>query len=228
MSKPRTGGAAADSAPCPWAMPGPGRAKRRARRHLTRWLPSGGASSKRPRNADWLGTPWMSREACPGRGSDRRGRRVAAGLAEPMPRLAQRVAASPLEAAIHDAYGQAFGADSYNLLGPEFVSADSRILIRGFQRPVSRPVYAAAPGPRCRCIISSALDPLSDAELRVRIDDGLPETLPEWIAADGLTHLKIKLAGDDLQWDVDRVVAVEAVAVPAELTSRVPRLELLT
>ena len=47
-----------------------------------------------------------------------------AGLAEPMPRLAQLVAASALEAAIHDAYGKAIGQNSYNLLGPEFVSAD--------------------------------------------------------------------------------------------------------
>ena len=48
----------------------------------------------------------------------------AAGLAERMPRLAQLVAASPLEAAIHDAYGKALGQNSYNLLGPEFVSRD--------------------------------------------------------------------------------------------------------
>ena len=40
---------------------------------------------------------------------------------------------------------------------------------------------------------------------RNAVDDGLPETLPEWIAADGLTHLKIKLNGDDLAWDVERV-----------------------
>jgi L-alanine-DL-glutamate epimerase-like enolase superfamily enzyme len=31
-----------------------------------------------------------------------------------------------------------------------------------------------------------------------------------------LTHLKIKLAGDDLAWDVSRVAAVEAAAVPAQ------------
>ena len=43
------------------------------------------------------------------------------------------------------------------------------------------------------------------------MDDGLPETLPEWIRADGLTHLKIKLNGDDLDWDVDRVCDIHAV-----------------
>ena len=41
-----------------------------------------------------------------------------------MPRLAQLVAASPFEAAIHDAYGKTLGANSYNLLGPEFVNHD--------------------------------------------------------------------------------------------------------
>ena len=40
--------------------------------------------------------------------------------------------------------------------------------------------------------------------------------MSEWIAADGLTHLKIKLAGDQLAWDVERVVSVEAVAAPAQ------------
>ena len=31
-----------------------------------------------------------------------------------------------------------------------------------------------------------------------------------------MTHLKIKLAGDDLTWDVDRVAAVEATAAPVQ------------
>jgi L-alanine-DL-glutamate epimerase-like enolase superfamily enzyme len=61
-----------------------------------------------------------------------------------------------------------------------------------------------------------ALDPLTDADVRQPITDGLPETLPQWILADGLTHLKIKLNGDDLAWDVDRVVSVEKVAAEAQ------------
>jgi L-alanine-DL-glutamate epimerase-like enolase superfamily enzyme len=61
-----------------------------------------------------------------------------------------------------------------------------------------------------------ALDPLTDADIETRVNDGLPETLGEWIPADGLTHLKIKLAGDDLAWDVERVATVERVAVEAQ------------
>jgi L-alanine-DL-glutamate epimerase-like enolase superfamily enzyme len=143
---------------------------------------------------------------------------AAAGLSEAMPRLAQLVAASPLEAAIHDAYGKTLGQNSYNLLGPEFVSADlGQYLSKDFAGEYLDRYTLRQPKARMPLYhLVGALDPLSDAEATNRVGDGLPETLPEWIAADGLTHLKIKLAGDDLAWDVDRVVAVEAAAAPAQ------------
>ena len=61
-----------------------------------------------------------------------------------------------------------------------------------------------------------ALDPLTDADIAERLNDGLPETLPEWIVADGLTHLKIKLNGDDLEWDVARVLAIDKVTAETQ------------
>ncbi|REK12990.1 MAG: hypothetical protein DWQ37_10210 [Planctomycetota bacterium] len=139
-------------------------------------------------------------------------------LVEAMPVLAQLVCASPLEAALHDAYGKVHDQNAYNLLGPDWVSADlAHYLSDDFvgeyldrytlREPKSRmPLYH----------LVGALDPLTDADNPQPVRDGLPETLPEWIAADGLTHLKIKLAGDDLAWDVDRVVAVESVAAEAQ------------
>ena len=57
-----------------------------------------------------------------------------------------------------------------------------------------------------------AFDPLEPSDLGEPVGDGLPETLAEWIPFNGLTHLKIKLNGDDLAWDVDRVVRVDRVA----------------
>ena len=57
-----------------------------------------------------------------------------------------------------------------------------------------------------------ALDPLTAADVKTPVSDGLPETLASWIPFNGLTHLKIKLNGDDLGWDVDRVVGVDRVA----------------
>ncbi len=141
-----------------------------------------------------------------------------AGIGEPMPRLAQLVAASPLEAAIYDAHGKACGRNSYNLLGREFVNTDLQPYLGDdfadeyLDRYTSRTPQATMP----LYHLVGALDPLTDGEISERVDDGLPETLGEWIAADGLTHLKIKLAGDDLEWDVERVVAVERVAATAQ------------
>src|SRR5262249_34713062 len=63
-----------------------------------------------------------------------------------------------------------------------------------------------------------ALDPLAPADVKQPIGDGLPETLADWIPFNGLTHLKIKLNGDDLTWDVERVLTVERVS--AEVQSR--------
>lgn len=140
------------------------------------------------------------------------------GLSESMPALAQRVSASPLEAAIHDGYGKALGLNSYNALGPEFANRDlAAYLSPEFAGEHLDRYTLREPKPRMPLYhLVGALDPLADADITSRLNDGLPETLPEWIAADGLTHLKIKLNGDDLNWDVERVVAVEQTAAQAQ------------
>jgi L-alanine-DL-glutamate epimerase-like enolase superfamily enzyme len=139
-------------------------------------------------------------------------------LPEAVPPLAQLVAASPLEAAIHDAQGKALGENSYNLLGREHLDRDlSAYLGPEFAGEYLDRYTLRQPKPRMPLYhLVGALDPLTAADIPARIGDGLPETLGEWIAADGLTHLKIKLAGDDLAWDVDRVCDVEAVAAEAQ------------
>jgi len=140
------------------------------------------------------------------------------GVAEAMPRLAQLVAASPLEAAIHDAYGRALGANSYDVLGPEFVHRGlGDYLGEDFRGEYLDRYTLRSPKPRMPLYhLVGALDPLTDADLPQRLNDGLPETLPEWIRADGLRRLKIKLNGDDLAWDVQRVVAVDRVAAETQ------------
>lgn len=42
--------------------------------------------------------------------------------------------------------------------------------------------------------------------------DGLPNSLDEWIEWDGLFCLKIKLRGTDLPWDVHRMIEVARIA----------------
>lgn len=146
------------------------------------------------------------------------------GVIEPMPRLAQMVAASPIEAAIHDAYGKALGASAYDLLGPEFVNCDlGALLSPEFAGQYLDRYTLRAPKPRMPLYhLVGALDPLTGADVAEPIGDGLPETLGQWIRSDGLTHLKIKLNGDDLPWDVARVAAVESVAAEAQAARGCP------
>ncbi|MFV2070920.1 MAG: enolase C-terminal domain-like protein [Pirellulales bacterium] len=143
---------------------------------------------------------------------------ASAGLPEPIPLLAQLVAVSPLEAAVHDAYGKALGQNAYDTLGEPFVDSDlATWLGEDFRGEYLDAYTQRKPKQRMPLYhLVGALDPLTHLDVAVPIDDPLPETLAEWIVADGLTHLKIKLAGDDLPWDVDRVVSVDRVAAEAQ------------
>jgi L-alanine-DL-glutamate epimerase-like enolase superfamily enzyme len=139
-------------------------------------------------------------------------------LAEPIPPLAVLVCASSFDAAVHDAFGKLHGVNCYHTYGRDFLEHDlghylgaaySGLHLEEFldRKPrATLPVYH----------LVGALDPLQEGDVSRRLNDGLPETLAEWIAADGLTHLKIKLNGDDVTWDVDRVVGVERVAADAQ------------
>lgn len=140
------------------------------------------------------------------------------GLPEKMPRLMTLVAGSPLDAAIHDAFGKVHGRNVYDCYGPDFVHGDlSAYLTPDFAGEYLDRYTSRAPKPTMPLYhLVGALDPLTPADVSKPIGDGLPETLGDWIRADGLTHMKIKLAGDDLDWDVARVVAVEAAAAEAQ------------
>jgi L-alanine-DL-glutamate epimerase-like enolase superfamily enzyme len=137
---------------------------------------------------------------------------------EPMPALAKLVVASAFDAALHDAFGKLLGLNCYRTYGPEFLEGDLGHFLGAefagerldrYLSPVAKPTM-----PLYHLV--GALDPLSPAEVTRPVNDGLPEHLGEWIVRDGLTHLKIKLNGDDLDWDVARVVGVNSVAEQAQ------------
>ncbi len=139
-------------------------------------------------------------------------------LAEDFPPLAQLVAASPFDAALHDAFGRVHERNSYNMLSSEFMSYDlASYLDEQFKGEYLDQYTLREPKPKLPLYhLVGALDPLTDGDVETRLNDGLPQTLAEWIAAEGLTHLKIKLAGDDLKWDVERVLAVDRAASEAQ------------
>lgn len=139
-------------------------------------------------------------------------------LVEPIPVLCTLTTASPFDAAVHDAFGKVHGRSCYQTYGPEFMSNDlSAYLGPEFKGEFISQYVTPKPKPRMPMYhLVGAVDPLTEADVKKRIGDGLPETLPEWINFNGLTHLKIKLNGDDLKWDVDRVAGVERVAAEAQ------------
>ena len=158
----------------------------------------------------------LSRESGPG------------SLSYPIPKLCTLVTTSPIDAAIHDGFGKANGINSYNGLGEAFISADLSHFL-STQSPIGvlsehdftgkyLDEYTSRHPKRTMPLyhLVGALDALTDADIAHRLNDGLPETLPEWIAADGLTHLKIKLNGDDLAWDVARVLDIDKITAETQ------------
>lgn len=140
---------------------------------------------------------------------------LAAGDEKGVPRLATLVAASPIDAAVHDAYGKLHGVSSYATYGREFLSRDvGRFLGREFDGVWITDHVAAAPVPSLPLYhLVGALDALTPGEVTPDArHDGYPMHLQDWIRRDALTHLKIKLNGDDLDWDVERVAGVEEAA----------------
>src|SRR5947209_3378476 len=135
-------------------------------------------------------------------------------LPEPIPKLCTLVVASAFDAAIHDAFGKLHGLNCYQTYSKEFVSHDlSHYLGREFRGEYLDGYLLKKPKTKMPLYhLVGALDAIEGADVRRRLNDGLPETLPEWIRFNGLTHLKIKLNGDDLAWDVERVLHVDRVA----------------
>jgi len=133
---------------------------------------------------------------------------------EEMPFLGALVCASPLDHALHDAFGNVNGIDSYLGYGPEYMSFDlSRYLGREFKDVYpsqflrqdylsSIPVFHLVGG----------LDLLHKGEVGEDLPrDGIPNSLDEWIERDGVYCLKVKLRGNDMAWDVQRTLEVSRI-----------------
>jgi L-alanine-DL-glutamate epimerase-like enolase superfamily enzyme len=135
-------------------------------------------------------------------------------LNQPIPKLCTLVTASAIDAAIHDAFGKVHRLNCYLTYGPEFMMYDlGRYLSPEFKGKYPSQYLLRAPKPWLWCNHSvGAADPIKSSEIKKQLNDGLPQSLEQWIVADGLTHLKIKLDGNNLDRDVARVVEIDQVA----------------
>ena len=143
-------------------------------------------------------------------------------LAAPIPKLCTLVTASPFDAAIHDAFGRVHNRSCYQTYGRDLMSRDlSNYLNADFKGEYLDRYIMPKPKPRIAMFHSvGGADAVLPSELKERINDGLPETLAEWIKFNGLTHIKIKLQGEDLKWDIERTVNIDRVA--SETRPQVP------
>lgn len=139
-------------------------------------------------------------------------------LDQPIPKLCTLVTASPFDAAIHDAFGKAHNLNCYLTYGPEFMSHDlGHYLTPEFKGAYPGQFLSRSPKPWLWCNHSvGASDPIEPSDVKRRINDGLPQALADWIDADGLTHLKIKLDGNNLDRDVTRVLQIDRVATEVQ------------
>ena len=143
-------------------------------------------------------------------------------LPEPMPHLAALVCCSVFDIAIHDAYGNLHNRDIYSTYTSEFMNkdlsaylelaAESKVSFAGkypcdfFADPVpkSLPAWHLVGG-------KDLLDP--SEKTGDEPDDGYPVLLADWIIRDGLKCLKVKLRGNEAQWDYDRLLKVGQIAI---------------
>jgi len=137
------------------------------------------------------------------------------GLLKPVPELAILLAGSAIEAALCDAQGKAAECSSYQLLSPEHLPSDIGQLLgdTAYDGLTLDRFISPNPTPTLPLYhLVGALDPLTDEDVVTPVNDGLPETLGQWIERNELTHLKIKLNGDDSRWDLQRIIRIHDVA----------------
>ncbi len=141
---------------------------------------------------------------------------------EPMPWLAALVCFSPFDIALHDAYGRAHGKPVYELYNGTYMNADLASYLEpadgssvSFSGLYPEDFFVKDPDnslPAWHLV--GGTDPVDREELTgSEPDDGYPVVLPDWIDTDGLFCLKIKLRGNDADWDYNRIVKIGTLGI---------------
>lgn len=140
---------------------------------------------------------------------------------EPVPWLAALVCASAFDLALHDAYGVINDRPTYGCYGREFLprdldhylepAPDSSVSFSG--RGLGDYLIEGPPRSLRAWHLVGGLDALDRDDLTgSEPEDGHPVLLRDWIRRDGLKCLKIKLRGNDADWDRSRLERVGRIA----------------
>lgn len=140
-----------------------------------------------------------------------------------LPHLAALVSYSLFDIATHDAYGRLHGVPTYQTYSRDWLRHDLSHYLEPADDTAGRISFAGKfpadffdPAPPATLPVwhlVGGLDPLSPEDLTgSEPDDGYPVLLRDWIRRDGLDCLKIKLRGNDRDWDYDRLLAIGRIA----------------
>lgn len=132
-----------------------------------------------------------------------------------LPWLAALVCCSAFDIALHDAYGNANNIPVYKSYNADYMNRDLSAYLTpddgsdvSFQGKYPQD-YFTDPVPKTLPAwhLVGGKDLIDKSELTGdEPDDGYPVLLADWIKRDGLTCLKVKLRGNDPEWDYDRLV----------------------
>jgi L-alanine-DL-glutamate epimerase-like enolase superfamily enzyme len=129
-----------------------------------------------------------------------------------MPHLAALVCFSPFDIALHDAFAKANGVGVFDIYTDAFMTRDLARFYGDDRFEGQYPAdYLVKPETKELPVwhLVGGLDPISEGDLTgSEPDDGYPVLLRDWIRSDGLNCLKVKLRGNDADWDYARLVAV--------------------
>ncbi len=142
----------------------------------------------------------------------------------PMPWLAALICCSAFDIAFHDAYGHLHGRPIYELYSAPYMAHDlSRYLTPAssdvsFAGRYPSDYFVQAPDRLLAWHLVGGNDFLRPEDGAAPVDDGYPVVLDDWITADQLACLKIKLRGNDEKWDYKRIVEVGRIALERGVT----------
>jgi len=139
-------------------------------------------------------------------------------LDAPIPKLCTLCTGSPFDAAIHDAFGKLHNRSTYQTYGSDLMTHDlSHYIGAEFKGEYLDKYVLKQPRPQMPLYhLVGAVDPITESDIVKKVGDGLPETLPEWIRYNGITHIKIKLNGEDRKWDTDRILRVDSTTTETQ------------
>lgn len=142
---------------------------------------------------------------------------------ELMPHLGALICASPVDHALHDAFGHVNGIDSYCGYGAEHMAFDlSRYLGAEYRDVYPSQFLRQEYAPQIPVFhLVGGLDLLHAHEVTDAFpQDGIPNSLDKWIEHDGVFCLKVKLQGRNLEWDLARTLEVSRIYHQVRTTTR--------